>query len=72
LAYFNLGIMAQRDGSLDDSIRYYNSAIRVSPNSVGFHRALGTALQAQGHIEEAGEQFRQEELLLRARRGRSF
>lgn len=53
-----LGAIALNDARIEESIRWISQAISIQPNNPEYHSNLGLALQFQGKLEAAEEQFR--------------
>ncbi len=50
---YNLGVVREQAGDLQNAVAYYQQAINLQPDFVEAHYHLGMALQAQGNLEEA-------------------
>ena len=54
MVHSNLGNALARRGSLDEAIKHYSEALRISPSkAVEVHNNLGAALIVKGRFEEA-------------------
>ncbi len=51
--YYNLGVVSQRAGKIQDAIEQYEQALRVNPDFANAHYNLGVALLAVGRLREA-------------------
>jgi tetratricopeptide (TPR) repeat protein len=61
LAHWRLGQVTQKKlaaAQLDQAIREYETAVRLSPNDYRFWMSLGTALEQQGDIQKAEHALR--------------
>ncbi len=56
--HFNLGLVLQETGLLDDAIAEYRKAIELDPNVAGTHNNLGLALAAKGQYDDAIAEYR--------------
>ena len=61
-AHYNLGVVLQQVGRVQDAIGQYEQALRLKPEMVEAHNNLGKALLAVGRVSDAIEQY---ELALR-------
>ena len=53
-----LGVAFERQGLLNEALRYFERARAVEPDSVLVHNNIGTALYGLGRYEEARQSFR--------------
>jgi Flp pilus assembly protein TadD len=51
--HYNLGVVLERRGELDDAIMHYSEAIRIRPHYVSANFNLGNALAKQGKLDHA-------------------
>lgn len=58
-AYYGLGLFHYEKGKLDDAIKEYKHAIRLSPNYAAIHYNLGNAYVKKRMINEAMIEFKQ-------------
>ena len=56
-AHYNLGLVIQKQGRLDEAISRYRQAIKLKPDHVQAYNNLGLALSSQGRFDEAAGQF---------------
>jgi tetratricopeptide (TPR) repeat protein len=56
---FELGLMHQLKGELEESIRHYREAVEAWPGFARAHYGLGLALDSQGNPDEAIRHYRQ-------------
>ncbi|MEK6590200.1 MAG: tetratricopeptide repeat protein [Nitrospinota bacterium] len=54
----NLGFIYKAQGRLDESIREFQSSLKINPDHIKARRNLGTVYQMQGNLEEAIEQYK--------------
>jgi superkiller protein 3 len=52
-AYYNLGILYDNKGNLDEAIRLYEKAIAVDPRNSKAYNNLGIACKAKGNLDKA-------------------
>jgi tetratricopeptide (TPR) repeat protein len=52
-ARYNLGVVLQSEGRIEDAIRQYGAALEIDPGDLLSHNNLGIALRTQGRLEEA-------------------
>lgn len=57
MAYYNMGHGYQREGRVEESMRYYYEALRIQPDNVDPHNNMGNMLLEQGRVEEAIAHF---------------
>jgi tetratricopeptide (TPR) repeat protein len=57
--YFNMGIILQSKGHLDDSIQYLRACLDISPQDAKVHMALGQAYMKKGMDKEAVGEFQE-------------
>jgi tetratricopeptide (TPR) repeat protein len=57
-AYFNLGVLEQKDGNDADAERLFRRAIQLDPGRAGAHARLGVLLHNRGRHLEAESEFR--------------
>ena len=53
---FNLGVVYQQLGDLDEAVRSYRTSLRARPDPETFYN-LGVAEQARGHLSEAARSY---------------
>lgn len=58
-ALYNLGVIQQGLGKLDEAETSYRQALRIDQNYADAHSNLGVILQSQGHLDEAAVRYRQ-------------
>ena len=58
-AHYNLGILAMREGRMDEAGRELQAAARADSGSAQAHAALGAFYCAQGDLSRARDEFRQ-------------
>ena len=58
-AHYNLGILAMREGRMQEAERELRAAARADPGSAQPHAALGSLYSAQGDLNRARGEFRQ-------------
>jgi tetratricopeptide (TPR) repeat protein len=58
-AHYNLGILAMREGRMDEAGRELQAAARADSGSAQAHAALGALYRAQGDLSRARDEFRQ-------------
>jgi tetratricopeptide (TPR) repeat protein len=58
-AHYNLGILALREGRMEDAERELRASARAEPGSAEPHAALGSLYSAQGDLNRAKDEFRQ-------------
>jgi protein O-mannosyl-transferase len=58
LAHNNLGAVWQKSGRIDDAIREYQAALKITPESPLARNNLGSAFFEQGKVAEAIQEFR--------------
>lgn len=51
--HYNLGVVLERRGELDDATMHYSEAIRIRPRYVSANFNLGNALAKQGKLDQA-------------------
>ncbi len=56
-AHYNLGLLLQSRGKLDEAISHYRQALSVTHDEPRYHNNLAAALAAQGQVDEAIEHF---------------
>jgi tetratricopeptide (TPR) repeat protein len=68
VAHYSVGSIRREAGDLDGAIAHYRQALKFAsveavevgqPNVAYLHNSLGSALQAQGHLSEAAQEYRQ-------------
>jgi tetratricopeptide (TPR) repeat protein len=59
IAYYNMGMVLQRQRQLDAAIDYYQQSLALLPTYALAHNNLGLALYEQRRMDEALEHFRQ-------------
>ena len=52
-AYYNLGIVLDRTGRVDEALAALRRAVDLMPDSSMVHFQLGLALEKKGHVNEA-------------------
>lgn len=57
--YFNMGIIAQAKGHLDESIQYLRACLDIAPHDAKIHMALGQAYMKKGMDKEAVGEFQE-------------
>ena len=55
--YYNLGLILQNQGKLDEAITFYQRTLTISPNSADAHNNLGLIFGNQGKLDEAIASF---------------
>jgi len=58
-AHYNLGILAMREGRIDEARRELQAATRADASSAQAHAALGSFYFAQGDLSQARDELRQ-------------
>jgi choline-sulfatase len=58
-AHYNLGILALREGRMEEAERELRAAARTDSGSAQAHAALGSLYSAQGDLNRARDEFRQ-------------
>jgi tetratricopeptide (TPR) repeat protein len=58
-AHYNLGLVLQSQGKLEEAITHYRQAIALSGGDARYHNNLGAALAATRKVDEAIEHFNQ-------------
>jgi tetratricopeptide (TPR) repeat protein len=58
VVYNNLGIILAGRQQYDKAVRYFEMAVKISPEYAGAHANLGHILADQGHLDEAVDHFR--------------
>ena len=56
-AYTLLGLICDRTNRLDESVRYYEEALRIDPGFTAARNDLGSAFIRQGRLDEASNLF---------------
>jgi len=57
MPHYNLGVVLQNQGRIDEAIEHYSEALRIKPDYEKAHNNLGVTLQDQGRIDEAIEHY---------------
>jgi len=57
--YYNMGIILQSKGHLDESIQYLRACLDISPQDAKIHMALGQAYMKKGMDKEAVGEFQE-------------
>jgi tetratricopeptide (TPR) repeat protein len=57
LAHYNLGVVLEQEGSVDEAITQFQEALQIKPNYAEAHNNLGLALFQRGRVDEATTQF---------------
>jgi Tfp pilus assembly protein PilF len=58
-AHYNLGILAMREGRMEEAARELQAAVKADSGSAQAHAALGSLFSAQGDLNRARDEFRQ-------------
>lgn len=58
-AHDNLGILAMREGRMEEAARELQAAVKADSGSAQAHAALGSLYSAQGDLNRARDEFRQ-------------
>lgn len=58
-AQYNLGLVLQSQGKVDEAVAHYRRAIAISGENAGYHNNLGAALAGLGKFDKAVEHFNQ-------------
>ena len=57
-AHYNLGIVLDRQGRLDETLAHYQQALAIDPNCAEAHNNMGVALVRLGRLDEALAHYR--------------
>jgi tetratricopeptide (TPR) repeat protein len=58
-AHYNLGILAMREGRLDEALRELKAAASADPGSAQAHASLGSLYSARGDLDRARDELHQ-------------